>query len=1261
MRFFENGPNIPDELLTARDLGDVIFFCGAGVSQHQAKLPGFAALADEIVDSLGSARESPARRLLAKVKELGSMAGVGGLVATDRIFGLLQREFESVDIRADIAAAIKPKPGYQLGAHRTLIDLATRQGRTRLVTTNFDLLFEEAAPHAPVSGPPRLPDPRDDRAFDGIVHLHGRVDPSYSRAEDDELVISSAEFGRAYLSDGWATRFIQDLLVRFHIVFVGYSADDPPVQYLLEALNLQAEIPRRLYAFQAGNVGEATALWEHRGVQAIAFDSAGNYAALWDTLTGWAERNRDFDAWHDRILRRGSAGPHVLSRFERGQIARVLATAEGAKRLAALDQPLGAEWLLVADASQRYARASELYGPDDAKEVFEPFKQLGLDEDIVPKPFDLRDRYAERRAPQGALDLFVPNSFDRAVATAGALAGLAGHAPHAPLPPRLVSLGHWLQRVAHQPIALWWAAGQPALNEQIQNRIEYALRQESQRFSEPVRRGWRLLFAAWGDRRPNADMIHYELAARGQDEGWSRFLVRDLANIYTPRLEVKPSWGLPHPLRWNDLLGEDNVLHVDVDYPMPHAQLSISDEHLDYAVSLFQQKLELAVSLEREIRGDDRVYLETTHFSDDGSAVTYLHGLTALIALFQNLVTRLSVFDVYAARAAVRRWPATDRFVFARLRIFAAGSAWLDERHAAYILLNIPDDVFWGTDHERDLLYALRDRWSSLKAGDRSKLERRLRKSSYPWDIDAKVAKQYAASQRLRRLHWLSTHGVTFTFDLEAEMTALRRLAPDWEVREGETIADSRAPVVYGIETDNRPDPLLNLPLVEILPQSRQLAQREFLSRVQLEPFRGLASQRPARALAVLTLASRSGDFAAEAWKDFLSADARSKDQLRLITVIVGRLCRLEPSAVARIAYPISSWMETLADRLYGDAAKLADALWTCVIAGLQTDSPAESEREDDWATPALNAPVGKLVAFLLKDPRKNNLKVGEGFPSAWLKRADDLIALPGDWRRHALVMLGHQISWLYWVDPIWTEQRLLPWLQASETDANALWEGVLWSGRIPQPALFKLVKNDLVRYAARANSRRDYIANIAGFFLGSWAIEPKADGVGPVIDGTELREIILNAENTFRERLLWQLWRWLSDEKNFWLPRVVLFLRKVWPKQRALRLPGITARLASLALASGDRMPEIVELILPRLIKLHTSTMIMIPDQWLHDNFELGHPAALLDLFWTILPDDASQWPFKADAVIRKLSEMPDLSSDRRLGELRRRLDDRG
>ena len=65
MRFIENGPNIPDELLEARDKGEVIFICGAGVS-IPAGLPSFATLAKAVVTDLGVSKGHKAHFLLDK-------------------------------------------------------------------------------------------------------------------------------------------------------------------------------------------------------------------------------------------------------------------------------------------------------------------------------------------------------------------------------------------------------------------------------------------------------------------------------------------------------------------------------------------------------------------------------------------------------------------------------------------------------------------------------------------------------------------------------------------------------------------------------------------------------------------------------------------------------------------------------------------------------------------------------------------------------------------------------------------------------------------------------------------------------------------------------------------------------------------------------------------------------------------------------------------------------------------------------------------
>lgn len=228
MRFIPNGPSIPDELLTARDAGQVLFFCGAGVSRAKAQLPDFVTLAERVLETLGSGLDSPARRLFDQAK------AQPGTVATDRIFGLLEREFDPSDVREAVAMALQPLNNVNLDAHRLLLDLARdKAGVPRLVTTNFDALFEACEPGIESFNPPKLPDPRRPQDFRGIVHLHGCVNDAGLGARDDEFVLSSADFGHAYLADGWASRYIQSLLQRFRIVFLGYSADDPPVQYLL--------------------------------------------------------------------------------------------------------------------------------------------------------------------------------------------------------------------------------------------------------------------------------------------------------------------------------------------------------------------------------------------------------------------------------------------------------------------------------------------------------------------------------------------------------------------------------------------------------------------------------------------------------------------------------------------------------------------------------------------------------------------------------------------------------------------------------------------------------------------------------------------------------------------------------------------------------------------------------------------------------------------------------------------------------------------
>ena len=60
MRFLEDGPDIPGDLLEARDQGSVVFFCGSGVSRAYANLPDFFGLAQDVLDELRAPDDSDA-------------------------------------------------------------------------------------------------------------------------------------------------------------------------------------------------------------------------------------------------------------------------------------------------------------------------------------------------------------------------------------------------------------------------------------------------------------------------------------------------------------------------------------------------------------------------------------------------------------------------------------------------------------------------------------------------------------------------------------------------------------------------------------------------------------------------------------------------------------------------------------------------------------------------------------------------------------------------------------------------------------------------------------------------------------------------------------------------------------------------------------------------------------------------------------------------------------------------------------------------
>ena len=203
--------DFPKPLLDALRDNTLVVFAGAGVSMGEpACLPNFESLTNIIAKVTG--------KTLRKDEKF------------EEFLGRLQDQGVKVHVRAK--QALSQEDLNPTGLHQDLLRLYPKAGPVRLVTTNFDLLFEQAA-ESMFTNPPevfRAPALPLGRQFDGIIHVHGSV--SYP----NQIVLTDKDFGRAYLTDGWAQRFLVELFSNFTILFVGYRHDDQVMKYLARAL-----------------------------------------------------------------------------------------------------------------------------------------------------------------------------------------------------------------------------------------------------------------------------------------------------------------------------------------------------------------------------------------------------------------------------------------------------------------------------------------------------------------------------------------------------------------------------------------------------------------------------------------------------------------------------------------------------------------------------------------------------------------------------------------------------------------------------------------------------------------------------------------------------------------------------------------------------------------------------------------------------------------------------------------------------------------
>ena len=304
----KGAPDIPLALLEAQEQGTLVLFCGAGIS-YPAGLPGFKDLVRGIYADLPAEFE-PLEKIAFRQKSF------------DRVLELLERrhsrgENQHSPMRKSLTKLLKIQEGADLETHKSILEISRmRTGQHRLVTTNFDRGFLCADPRtlAYTHVADRLPVPKPHK-WNSIVYLHGILD-SENDPGNDQLVLTSGNFGSAYLTERWASKFVTELFANYSVLFVGYSIDDPVMRYMTDAIAADRRLghnrtykPFALARTIPSRYEVDKKAWIAKGVEPILYHSDRKHRYLHRTLKGWAAYCRDGLGAKERIIRTKALTP----------------------------------------------------------------------------------------------------------------------------------------------------------------------------------------------------------------------------------------------------------------------------------------------------------------------------------------------------------------------------------------------------------------------------------------------------------------------------------------------------------------------------------------------------------------------------------------------------------------------------------------------------------------------------------------------------------------------------------------------------------------------------------------------------------------------------------------------------------------------------------------------------------------------------------------------------------------------------------------
>ncbi|MGE3151856.1 MAG: anti-phage defense-associated sirtuin Dsr1 [Nitrospiraceae bacterium] len=1188
MQFITYGPDIPDALLQAHEEGRVVFFCGAGIS-YPAGLPDFKGLVEKIYQLNSTALSDIEREAFDRWQFDATL---------DRLEQRLPGQ--RLAVRRALAQALKPQLRRK-GATDTqaaLLRLArSRAGALRLVTTNFDRVFHTAAKRTGQAfqayAAPMLPIPKNSR-WNGLVYLHGLLPEKEDDTALNRLVVTSGDFGLAYLTERWAARFVSELFRNYVVCFVGYSINDPVLRYMMDALaadRMLGEVTPQAWALgdcEPGQEHRKTIEWEAKGVTPILYQvptGSHDHSALHETLHAWADTYRDGVLGKERIVvSHALARPSASTQQDDfvGRMLWALSDKSGlpARRFADFNPVPSLDWLLEAFSDERFQHS------DLAR-----FGVPSRDEADAKLRFSLIRR---------------PAPYDRAPPMLLASGGVTG----SQWDDVMVHLARWLTRHLDDPRLVIWIAQRGG---QLHDRWPRLIEDELDRFALLERDGktaerdeirlqapkaipgplmrtlWRLLLSGrvkkvWHD----PDL--YQWKGRLKREGLTTTLRLELRELLAPQVALKK------PFRWGDEeenTGEPTRLRQLVDWELVlvanHVHSALRDlagEHwtsaLPQLLEDFQQLLRDALDLLRELgEADDRSDRShwdlpsiTPHWQNRG-----FRDWVSLIELLRDAWLALRGNDSARARRIAQAWFELPYPTFKRLALFAASQeACIAPEQWVDWLLADGAWWLWSTDTGREVfrLFVLQGR--QLAGAAQERLEAAILagppREMYRDDLGPERWQDLVARSVWLHLAKLNASDLALGVPAAARLAELSNAYPQWQVA-----ANERDEFSHWMSGTGDPDYEESRD-VDIAPRKRrELVQWLTKPQPERRPFhedtwRDVCKKHPLNCLFALADLAAQGNWLKSRWSDALYAWGNGKQVQRMWRYAAPLVQTMPDAVLQEIAHGVTWWIETISKSINLHEEILLNLCHRVLALPLEagTGMTRNGEPIEQSVTEAINHPVGHVTQALINLWFKRNPNDNDQLPTDIKPFFTEICDVQVDRFRHGRVLLGSRLIAIFRVDRAWAEQHLLPLFSWSNpVEAKAVWEGFLWSPRLYQPLLIAFKPQFLESanyYADLGEDRQQFAA-----FLTYAALGPTE---GYTVD--EFRSAIGALPQEGLEecaQALSQALEGAADQReDYWKNRVQPFWQHVWPKSRNLATPRIGESLTRLIIAARTEFP---------------------------------------------------------------------------------------